>query len=295
MKSAYLLAALVALLISLPIHGIYAQSGSAPSRLLEQFNERAVRKADDLNVGKATTNAIQNSGQHFDNAGNSLNTTRIQENGMARAMRESQERAQREAQDAQRLADQKKIDDKRIADQRAAEQKAADQKRLNDQQLTNKKAFEQKQLNGQQATDVKQVLERVPVTANPTVARQELGKRFYDLPPSKAKEELGAAIYKAEQKAPKTDKTGFTRGGPPRDAAGNYLPLPDAVGAHTTIGTRIGRDGKPYRQGATFDKDGKFIGRTDVTNHGRVDHDNPHFHPATGPASVKKGSHPIPK
>ena len=82
----------------------------------------------------------------------------------------------------------------------------------------------------------------------------------------------------------------------PRDAAGNYVPHPDAQGAHSTTGTRIGSDGKPYRQGATFDSNGRFTGRTDVSNHGRGDHVNPHFHPATGPASVRPGpGEPVPQ
>lgn len=82
----------------------------------------------------------------------------------------------------------------------------------------------------------------------------------------------------------------------PRDAAGNYAPHPDAQGAHSTVGTRVGSDGKPYRQGATFDSDGRFTGRTDATNHGRSDHTNPHFHPATGPASVQPGpGEPVPQ
>jgi hypothetical protein len=51
------------------------------------------------------------------------------------------------------------------------------------------------------------------------------------------------------------------------------------------LGTRSGRSGD-YLQGATFDGNGKFLGRTDVTNHGRRDHQNPHWHPATGPNSV---------
>ncbi|SRR6266481_5621366 len=72
----------------------------------------------------------------------------------------------------------------------------------------------------------------------------------------------------------------------PRDKAGNYLPHPEAQGPHSTVGTRVGSDGVPYRQGATFDEKGNFTGRTDVTNHGRGDHTNPHFHPATGPVSV---------
>jgi len=80
----------------------------------------------------------------------------------------------------------------------------------------------------------------------------------------------------------------FSRGGPPREpGTGNYLPDPDATGPHTTLGTHVGSDGKPYTQGATFDKDGNFLGRTDVTDHGRADHTNPHFHPATGPNSAK--------
>jgi hypothetical protein len=87
----------------------------------------------------------------------------------------------------------------------------------------------------------------------------------------------------------------FSRGGPPRQSGtGNYLPDPNASGPHTTLGTRVGSDGKPYTQGATFDKDGNFVGRTDVTNHGRSDHPKPHFHPAKGPASVKPGPHPLP-
>ena len=77
-----------------------------------------------------------------------------------------------------------------------------------------------------------------------------------------------------------------SRGGPPRDPnTANYIPLPNAVGPHTTLGTRTGRSG-PYTQGATFDANGRFVGRTDVTNHNRGDHSNPHYHPATGPNSV---------
>jgi hypothetical protein len=78
----------------------------------------------------------------------------------------------------------------------------------------------------------------------------------------------------------------FPKGGPPRDPrTANFVPLPEAVGPHTTIGTRAGRHGE-YTQGATFDGSGKFIGRTDVTNHGRSDHTSPHWHPANGPNSV---------
>ena len=71
----------------------------------------------------------------------------------------------------------------------------------------------------------------------------------------------------------------------PRDGSGNYLPHPEAEGPHTTLGTRDGSNG-PYTQGATFNEKGEFKGRTDVTDHGRADHENPHFHPATGPNSV---------
>lgn len=72
----------------------------------------------------------------------------------------------------------------------------------------------------------------------------------------------------------------------PRDSEGNYLPSSDADGAHTQLGEQTSRSGGSYTQGATFDDSGNFIGRTDVTDHGRTDHDNPHFHPATGPNSV---------
>jgi RHS repeat-associated protein len=75
----------------------------------------------------------------------------------------------------------------------------------------------------------------------------------------------------------------------PRDESGNYLPDPEATGPHTTLGTRPGRQGE-YTQGATFDEDGNFEGRTDVTDHGRPsNHESPHFHPATGPNSVGSG------
>ena len=82
----------------------------------------------------------------------------------------------------------------------------------------------------------------------------------------------------------------------PRAPNGDYLPDLAAQGnPHSTTGTRMGSDGQPYRQGATFDKDGKFVGRTDVTDHGRPsNHSNPHFHPATSPNSVGPAQ-PIPE
>ncbi|MGE3966565.1 MAG: polymorphic toxin-type HINT domain-containing protein [Planctomycetota bacterium] len=61
-----------------------------------------------------------------------------------------------------------------------------------------------------------------------------------------------------------------------------HAPLPEAEGVpHTVVGTRTDpkRSPEPYRQGITYDKDGNPVGRTDVTNHGRGDHDNPHWHP----------------
>ena len=85
------------------------------------------------------------------------------------------------------------------------------------------------------------------------------------------------------------------RGGPPRETTvdNNYLPDPAAEGSeHTTFGTRESRKGD-YRQGATFDKTGKFTRRTDVTNHGRGDHPNPHYHDATGPNSADGPAMPI--
>jgi hypothetical protein len=73
----------------------------------------------------------------------------------------------------------------------------------------------------------------------------------------------------------------------PRDESGNYLPDPQARGAHTVLGKRKGQNGETYTQGATFDDAGNFTGRTDVTSHPpRTDHPNPHFHPATSPNST---------
>jgi len=86
----------------------------------------------------------------------------------------------------------------------------------------------------------------------------------------------------------------FSKGGPPREpGTGNYLPDPAAQGPHTTLGQRSSENGD-YTQGATFDKDKKFQGRTDVTDHGCHDHQNPHWHPENGPNKVKRGPHPLP-
>lgn len=49
----------------------------------------------------------------------------------------------------------------------------------------------------------------------------------------------------------------------------------------------------PYTQEAIFDKNGRFQSRTNVTNHGRRDHPNPRYHPATGPNSANNPSQSI--
>ncbi|HEV8051905.1 MAG TPA: hypothetical protein VGP47_05375, partial [Parachlamydiaceae bacterium] len=89
-------------------------------------------------------------------------------------------------------------------------------------------------------------------------------------------------------------KKGNIRGGPPRDPkTSDYLPDPNAQGfEHTTLGIRSGTAG-PYIQGASFGKDGKFKGRTDVTGHGRGDHPIPHYHPATSPNGAKSPAEAI--
>ena len=69
-------------------------------------------------------------------------------------------------------------------------------------------------------------------------------------------------------------------------------PLPEAGGRpHTSLGTRIGSDGTPYRQSATFPQGGSWpnssngqtvpMSRVDWTSHGRSDHASPHQHPFT--------------
>jgi RHS repeat-associated protein len=120
------------------------------------------------------------------------------------------------------------------------------------------------------------VVADVVTTANVTVAAT-VG--YLLSPPGKfAKDTIDSSGPKAADNTPRSDL--------PRDKAGNYVPHPEAQGPHTALGTRTGHDGVPYTQGATFGSAGEFAGRTDVTSHGRGDHANPHFHPATGPASV---------
>jgi hypothetical protein len=96
-----------------------------------------------------------------------------------------------------------------------------------------------------------------------------------------------------EPRGGKPKRSNNANGGPPRDPlTSDYLPDPAAAGyPHTTLGIRQGSRG-PYGQGATFEN-GKFQGRTDLTDHGRGDHPNPHFHPATGPNSAGSPAQPI--
>ncbi len=79
-------------------------------------------------------------------------------------------------------------------------------------------------------------------------------------------------VKESEKKGRRRGKDNEIKGGPPRDKnTGDYLPDSAAEGsAHTTIGSRESDRG-PYTQGATFDQEGKFRGRTDVTDHGRRD------------------------
>jgi hypothetical protein len=76
----------------------------------------------------------------------------------------------------------------------------------------------------------------------------------------------------------------------PRAANGDYLPDPAAIGPHTRLGVATSRKVGLNRQGATFDGNGRFLGRTDVTSHGRG-FPNPHFHPAASQNGVLKGVH----
>jgi RHS repeat-associated protein len=69
----------------------------------------------------------------------------------------------------------------------------------------------------------------------------------------------------------------------PGRGQGEYPVSPDpAAGnsAHTVLGIKKGENGQYYVQGFYFDKDGKFIGRWDISDHGRPsNHEDPHFHP----------------
>jgi len=110
--------------------------------------------------------------------------------------------------------------------------------------------------------------------------------------------ELNEEEENREEKKGKTrGKDNEIKGGPPRDRfTGNYLTDPAAEGTpHTTLGTKESRRVGSYIQGATFNEKREFEGRTDVTDHGRHDHPNPHFHPATGPNSADSQSKAIPE
>lgn len=58
------------------------------------------------------------------------------------------------------------------------------------------------------------------------------------------------------------------------------------MGKAISFGKRIDRWKASIFTKNTFDSDGKFRGRTDVTNHGRGDHPKPHYHDATGSNSA---------
>jgi hypothetical protein len=80
------------------------------------------------------------------------------------------------------------------------------------------------------------------------------------------------------------------RGDVPRGKGGVPEAHPDARGPHSRLGTRIGKDGVPYRQGFTFGRNRQFLGRTDLTSHEGFRHANPHWHPwdpSTGWGPVK--------
>lgn len=84
----------------------------------------------------------------------------------------------------------------------------------------------------------------------------------------------------------------------PRDKGGRTIvPSSEAEGyAHTVLGTRTEPtiSPEPYTQGVTFDENGNPLGRTDVTDHGRGDHVNPHYHPWNG-SKFTNPSQPIPE
>jgi YD repeat-containing protein len=62
--------------------------------------------------------------------------------------------------------------------------------------------------------------------------------------------------------------------GKPGYTGGVSKPDPNAVGSHTTLIQHTSKKrGETYRQGYTWDKDGKLVGRTDLSHH-----DKPHIH-----------------
>jgi RHS repeat-associated protein len=81
----------------------------------------------------------------------------------------------------------------------------------------------------------------------------------------------------------------------PRDAGGNFAPLPEAQGPHTTLGTKVDGSAGPYRA-MTFDENGKPTGRYDFTDHGRPEnHPNPHYHPIDPSTGKVGGAQPMPQ
>ena len=83
------------------------------------------------------------------------------------------------------------------------------------------------------------------------------------------------------------------------------LPLEEAEGRpHTALGSRVGQDGKIYRQTAQFPAhtwpkaDGKDVPLSEVhwSNHSRGDHLNPHQHPFkfNGRGWVREGGNGLP-
>lgn len=88
---------------------------------------------------------------------------------------------------------------------------------------------------------------------------------------------------------------------------GQDIPLPLEVAegrAHTALGSRVGSDGKTYRQSAEFPvntwpkANGKDVPLSEVhwTNHGRGDHGNPHQHPFIfdGNGWIRQGGNGLP-
>jgi hypothetical protein len=63
--------------------------------------------------------------------------------------------------------------------------------------------------------------------------------------------------------------------------ANPHAPDPAATGYHTVLGTRTEpkQSPAPYRTGISYDGEGNPLGKTDVTDLGRFDHPNPHYHP----------------
>ncbi|MGK5595407.1 MAG: hypothetical protein ACSNEK_08635 [Parachlamydiaceae bacterium] len=111
----------------------------------------------------------------------------------------------------------------------------------------------------------------------------------------KTEEEVKESQSKPGTKEKKKDEDAphpFPKGGPPRKEGGDYIPDPDAEGSpHTRLAKKKGRR-ETYTQGATFDEQGRLIGVTDCTDHGRPrEHANPHFHPATSQGGTERGGH----